>query len=321
MFAPPAVAGDITYAFSCSGRVFAAGSGRGDVQWAIDLDTLTPGAEIHGQPAIVGDQLFVPVDSARGGAVYAISRSNGTVLWRETTPLARERGFSTDVLASGTSIVTISAGHELVAFEQATGKRKWLVPLLDGSTRAERRHSAAVADGRVYCTAGSDLLIVAAADGRILHRIPLGAAASSSVAVHRDRIYVGLADKTLRTFDRDGRQLSRAVLPDAALTPAVISGNVAVVLTSGDEVVGVSRTATIWRLPAEGEWTSPRLLVAGGAVVAGNGGGDVVMIRARDGAVLDRLRVPDVVRGIAAGANGFVIGTLSGDVYAIRQRK
>ncbi|HEX6161368.1 MAG TPA: PQQ-binding-like beta-propeller repeat protein [Thermoanaerobaculia bacterium] len=310
MYARPAVAGDVVYVFSCSGKVFAADARTGEQEWMRDLALETPGAEMHGQPAIHGTTLFVPVDARGGGALYALDRRTGAILWE----VEKEGGFTTDILLAGNAAITITGRGELMALHRKTGRVLWSLKV--DAPAGERRLSAGLAGNRVYVTAGSDLLMVDAARGKVLRRIPLGAEPSSSVAAGGGHVMVGLRNRTLRILTTGGRDTATVVLPDAAVA-ITRSGEGAVLLTSGDEVVAISKKDVLWRFGKGEKWSSPRFAFFRDQLLAGTESGRVVVVDPVTGKVVREFQVKGMARGIAASGEMVIVGTLAGEVFGV----
>lgn len=309
--------GDVVYAYSCSGKVVALDEDSGAPRWIRDISALTPRGEIHGQPAVHEKLLIVPVDSrAAGGAVYALDRESGEVRWRSTTPLAEhDGGFTTDILVSGANVITISARGELVALRASDGRIAWSADL--GDAPAERRLSATLAHGVLYVTAASELRLLRPDTGKLLRRRSLGAEPATSVVAGRNHIYVGLKDKTLRVLDRDGDDVSTIALPDVAVSLHSPAKDLVAVLTAGDELLGVSHRAMLWRHGKGKEWSSPRFVSTGGNVVAGASSGEIVVLDGKRGEIVRRLQVKGMPRGIALSGSALIVGTLAGNIYRV----
>jgi outer membrane protein assembly factor BamB len=302
---------------SCAGTVTAVDARSGDTLWTFDLTAATGAAEVHGRMLVAGDTLYVPADHADGGHVYAIDTNSGTARWRAATEkAANDGGFSTDLINAFDSLVTITAGHELVSIDYKTGAIRWSQQL-GGS--GPRRLSADYDRKRIYCTDRSDLVIVNAADGKILGRHPMGAEATTSVTVAERAVYVGLADNRLAAFDADSGKLLRAVtLPHRAVwTPRDMSGTV-MVLTLGDELVAadLGLTGILWRRGTPGEWNSPRIERWRNYALAGDDRGIVEALDPATGKVAHTFEVQGTVRGIGVTTDVLYIGTLRGDVFA-----
>jgi outer membrane protein assembly factor BamB len=297
--------------------VTAADAKSGETLWEFDLNEATGSAEVHGTMLILGDTLYVPTDSPAGGYVFALDARNGTERWRATTELAgASGGFITDLVNAFDSIVTVTSHHELVSLDFETGKVRW-VRKLGGS--GERRLSAALYKRRIYLTDGTDLLVVDPKNGNELARYPMGAAATTSVAVIEDAVYVGLQPDRLAAFAiHNGRLAKSIALPHRAVwTPRSIDSTV-LVLTLGDELVatGLDLEKILWRRGTEGEWNSPRIERWEQYALVGDDHGMVAAIDPKSGEIVRRFEVKGTVRGIGVTQDVLYIGTLRGDVFA-----
>jgi outer membrane protein assembly factor BamB len=206
-------------------------------------------------PTVVGDRLFV---GSCSGVFYAFDKRTGDVLWAHDTakdgatanfhgdPLVAgdlivtgsdstqdgfvyafeqatgkvrwkvpvEGGASTDVLRHGNHALTVTAGGELLCLDLETGERKWSIPPEIPHPEFQRS-SAVLASGMVFF-AGPDsrLYAVDAGSGRLLWTRDIGGVPSTSLATLGDHLYVGTRDDRFLRLDLYSGQLGGMIATD-----------------------------------------------------------------------------------------------------------
>ncbi|CAK9885624.1 MAG: Outer membrane protein assembly factor BamB [Candidatus Erwinia impunctatus] len=124
----PASAEGMVYAADRKGIVKSMDVGDGSVEWTVDLAenaglfSKSRSALLSGGITIAGNQLFI---GSERGVVYALDRSNGSVLWH--TNVAGE-ALSRPVVSDGLVLIHTSNGI-LQALDQTTGVSRWSVNL------------------------------------------------------------------------------------------------------------------------------------------------------------------------------------------------
>lgn len=309
MYVSPTVVGDLVYAASCSGKLFALDRHRGEVRWSFDT-----GATFHGEPVVTDKLLVIPSDA---GFVYAFELGTGEVRWKTPLPPA---GVLSDLVRVGPTVVGLDSLGQLFSLDLATGGLQWLFPPEGTSEERQRVQPPAAAGERVFF-AGSrgDVYCVDAFSGEEIWRRELGAPVTTAVVLAGDAVVVGTEDRRLARLSlADGEVLSRIELPEQpAGTPAAAPG--AVVLLAGSSLLAAvdpDLKSIRWTLPSVAGFSSPRPLLAGDTVLAGTEEGEVMAARLADGSVVWRATGSGVVRGLGASAGTYFIGTLAGTVYA-----
>jgi outer membrane protein assembly factor BamB len=112
--------GDASGAFA-----YERGEGR---RWRRDFGDEREGGAVTFSPAVDGDAVYVTVTSSSDRGIDALDRGNGEVLWSAEGP----RAFQSPVRVG--SLLLVPVDYELLAFDAATGERRWSTP-----TPADRR--------------------------------------------------------------------------------------------------------------------------------------------------------------------------------------
>lgn len=206
---------------------------------ALDLDgrrvwqtPIAPHATHQGfgsSPAIYGGLVFVTTDSRGGGAVTALDRATGTIVWQDKQRPAKANYASPVVLRAAGADQLLVSGCDLVSsFEPLTGKKRWEVAgsttecvttmVTDGklvfvSGGYPKKHTQAIRadgsgttawennfqvyvpsmvvhDGHVYASGDGGVAICWKSDtGEETWKSRLGGTFSSSLVLVRDRLY------------------------------------------------------------------------------------------------------------------------------------
>lgn len=147
LYLTPLNTGDLLYAASADGEVYAVESGNGKVVWYKKLD-----AQVFAGVGGDQDQLYLVT---RDASLMALSREDGEVLWE--TPLPNE------VLATpqsnGTIVVVQTTDGKVLSFNTQTGEKAWqydsVVPVLSMRAAAPP-------------LVGSELVLAGFANGKLL---------------------------------------------------------------------------------------------------------------------------------------------------------
>jgi outer membrane protein assembly factor BamB len=233
----PAVAGGTVFVGSSSGYLYAFGAATGAVRWRRDL-----GGAVTAPPLVASGQVIV---GSRGGDVYAFDAATGARNWRHHTWAVwdaaaaanglvyvtsdRQRVFAlhattgsvawtADIRGRGRGVPAVAGGRVFVgtdrgrvyAFDAADGRELWRTNALVHGATGVVRMAPAVADGRVYVTAGETLasgkmtghaVALGVADGRIVWRATLADYSTSSPAYADGVLFLGSFDHRLYAFD------------------------------------------------------------------------------------------------------------------------
>jgi outer membrane protein assembly factor BamB len=101
------------------------GEGR---RWRREFGDEREGGAVPFSPAVDDEAAYVTVTSSSDRGIYALDRGSGEVLWSVRGP----RAFQSPVRVG--SLLLVPVDYELLAFDAATGERRWSTP-----TPADRR--------------------------------------------------------------------------------------------------------------------------------------------------------------------------------------
>src|SRR5206468_1822191 len=118
---------------------------------------------------------YIPLSSGR---VVAVDLDQATIRWSHdlTTSMAP---------AVSDGLVVIAGDEQLAAFEAATGKPRWIVPVPGGLTTPPLVDAGWV----VAPAAGGDVLTIRATDGHVLWAKSLGAKVVATPFIAGDAVY------------------------------------------------------------------------------------------------------------------------------------
>jgi outer membrane protein assembly factor BamB len=292
----------------------------GRLRWETQLSSDSGQYFFHGDPLIAGDVIVVGADRTTGASVHALDRSTGRELWKH----AAGRGVNGPI--AGTDGRAHAAGVEgrLLSFDVGSGALRWTldlkVPGFEGPAAAGDRVFAGTVDGALYG--------LSAETGREEWRLNLGAPVSTSVTASAGDLYLGTAEGSIHRIEaRRGtvvasRKLDPALIPRSV--PARTADSVLVLLTdqSADYRALVSVDPALegirWRVSAEKNWTTSRVFVWGDVIVLGTASGDVAAYCGKTGVLAWSRSVNGPVRAVGGAEDILLVGTRSGDLYALR---
>lgn len=332
MFTTPAVAGNTVYVGACPGSFFALDADTATVEWTHDTADDGDPANFHGDALITDELVVVGADATTAAHLYAFERADGAVRWKLPFP----GGVSVQVLRHGDTAVTVAANGEVLAVDLETGSPAWLVEAPKGVADAPVRRDPALHDGRLFVARYPGRVdAYDASTGELVWSRDLGMQIKTSVAVFRDQVVVGTAKPgggALVRLDPDsGEVLGTQSLrgePNGDPRPA---GECLVLLTARDvssegghpapshhlSCIEPASGDPQWSIPSDAEWSTYRPLVLEDQVVAGHEG-RLVGVSKDKGAVLWERHVDAVPRGLGASEKRLYVGTLGGEIRAVR---
>lgn len=127
----PSTDGQTIYAGSGSGHVYAINASDGGLVWTNPLSV--DGATSIFNPVIDGGVLYVTVrhfTNPSTGAITALDRSNGDVLWWHVFPSEAPTGSGPvgKVVVHGGTVITSNDNGKIYALDKITGETKWIAP-------------------------------------------------------------------------------------------------------------------------------------------------------------------------------------------------
>lgn len=151
------------------------------LRWSADLEG-PPSAGLATDNA----RVFVPLAT---GGLLAIDAGNGGTLWRADVT-------TTERPAAANDLVYVVASDVLQAFDGATGRPAWQVPLAAALSAPLVARSGWV----IAALQTGDVVALRGADGTELWRQALGAAVVAPPAINGDRLYLPGADGVVRVL-------------------------------------------------------------------------------------------------------------------------
>lgn len=126
----PAVDGDRVYiTFASGGAVTASALGKdGKILWQTKFSEYQIHQGYGSSPALHQDLVFVCADHHGGGAVAALSRKTGDVVWRQTRPKAPNYPSPVVLKADGKDQLILTGCDLVSSYDPPTGKVLWEVP-------------------------------------------------------------------------------------------------------------------------------------------------------------------------------------------------
>jgi len=222
-------------------------------------------------------------DDHSGTGVEGLSDVVVSILWRVPTgqPVTRPPAVTPDgVFLGGTD-------GKIRAFALADGGARWTMTVAAGEATYAR-----ATGGVVYATtAGGAIVAVDAGTGRKLWSVDTGTTFSAALAIGNDRVYAGGRDAALYAYRITGsHRRQRAWTGGEIRTTPILVGDAAIVASTDGKVYAAVGSWIRWKRdigrPAEGP------VAAGDAACTPLTDGSVQCVRAADGRVLPRIKLP-----------------------------
>lgn len=168
---PPAVAGNIVYMGSSSGRLYALDANTGSLKWVYYAPQQPPGyAYIKSSPTVFNNVVYCNVarDQANGDMIYALDANTGVLKWSYSVgvkiTIIGSLAASNNTLYFG----TYPGPSKLYALDASTGSVKWTYIMVNQTTTG----TPTVVNGVVYIaamdhTAGSKIFALDASIGSL----------------------------------------------------------------------------------------------------------------------------------------------------------
>ncbi len=243
---PPTVSGGLVFVATHDARLWAIETGRGRVRWSLDATPGDAGVISGAAPAINGELVVAPFNSAE---VRGLLASSGAGVWATTVAGTRAgqvyasvNDISADPVVAGGRVYVGSAAGRMAALDADSGQQLWHAA--DGAISA-----VTVAGGALFAvTDKAELVRLNAADGTRVWAVELPLFRKDNRVRRRKdifahfgpvlaggRLWVASDDDLLRSFDpTDGALLSEVALPGGATTnPALAGGTMYLVNAKG----------------------------------------------------------------------------------------
>jgi len=270
---PAVVADGIAYIGNANGSIRALSMTDGSLVWRHDI----PHGKMASSPAIVGNELLV---HGMDGHVWALSRSDGRLLWHLTVGSPIE---SSPVVVGGLDLFGAWDGT-ITALDVSTHRIRWR--RYDG---CKITSSAAVSGGTVYLGDYCGRLIaLRLRDGKLRFSRSVGGRVYGTPAVAAGRVFVPSSTAgSLTAFTTSGRFLwRRSTGAYVYSSPAAVGGRVFFGSYNGLlYALSASTGRTLWTRSAGGP-ISGAVVVVDGVAYAGSFAHRIVGADARTGKVL-----------------------------------
>ncbi len=306
---------------SCNGIFRALDVKTGRVRWETKVSPDSAQYFFHGDPLVAGDTIVVGSDAAGGANVHAFNRTTGQELWRHPA----DRGVTGPIVGfNRRAFAAQSSEGLLLSLDLDSGELRWTA-----SIKLPGFEGPAAAKNRVFAGDVSGSLFALNADtGAEEWKVTLTAPVSTSVSASANSLYVGTADGLVVEVDPHQGKVLSSLKVDDMLQPAgvpVVSGeNVLVLLVdkSADyrSLVSLDRNVmrVRWRVNAEKNWLTSRVFIWGDLVVLGTLSGEISAFCTNTGAQVWSRTVKGRVRSIGGAEGTLLVGTQSGDLYALK---
>lgn len=176
--------------------------------------------------------------------------------------------------------------------------------------------------GDVVFSAPDGALYRVTPDGDVVWRTEIGCDASTSVAADGDDVWVGCGDGTLfRLAAASGEIRGRRGL-DRPLEGQLTLVNDLLVIPGGRGWLGAVRRdleRPVWERTDLPRLSVVQPLVWDDALLTGGAEGELVALRPADGRTLWRIELEGSVRGLGAAGDILLVGTIQGEVHALRR--
>jgi|GEM_PF-2204741 len=218
---PPTVADDFLVATSDQGDVTALEASTGDTQWTRTFGDDHQRARIPAPPAVDDDSVYVTADGSAAQGIYALDRETGETQWEIPGP-----NIPRPLVRAADIVLASYDRYELVAFDAASGDRRWSKAMYEG-----RLFPPAVGHGRVFSADEETVYTLAVANGDVQWEQDLDVAGSPVVI--GESVVVPTTDQIVGLSTEDGRELW--ALSEKSATGCVpVSGGL--IHTSGNTV-------------------------------------------------------------------------------------
>lgn len=306
---------------SCAGVFYALDKTSGNVLWSHDAAKGEKKVGFHGDPIITEDLIIIGTDingeASGNGYVYAFERTAGKERWK----VATGRGIASDLVRIESSLFGVTLSDELVSVDLTSGKRNWTFTSREG--RADRMPSApSISSGCLfYGDRDGGLFAINSKDGRVVWQRELTTPVSTSLVAAGESVYFGAANHLYRVNRKTGEIEAHLLASGWSFGRPIISADSLLVFI-GDTLTcfDLSLKKTRWSRKSPSKWTTPRPLLIGPTILAGNEAGEVFAYRITDGALQWSGRFKGIIRSIGNSGRTFYIGTKQGTVYAFREQ-
>lgn len=305
---------------SCNGLFRALELKTGRARWETKVSPDPDQYFFHSDLLVVGDVIVAGSDRATGASIHAFDRSTGKELWRH----AAGRGVDGPIAGISGRAYAATLEGQLLSLGVSSGTLGWSIPLkvppFEGPATAVDRVFAGSVDGGLYG--------LNAETGREEWRTNLSAPVTTSVTVSASNVYVGTRDGIMHRVDARSGTVIRSLKLHPSLIPRSVPVRTATSLLTlltdqgADYRVLVSIDPALervgWQVAATKTWSTSRVFVWGDVVVLGTSSGDVLAYCKDTGIPVWSRTVKGPVRSVGGAQDTLLVGTQTGDLYALR---
>ena len=286
---------------------------------------------------MVTDSLVIITIDGTAGRVYALTRSEGKLVWQydvtEETGLGV--GVTTDLILLGESVFGVTTGDRLIRLDLTTGELLWdfqspFDPEFSywniGPAARESVVFFAGINGWVYC--------LHLQTGKVLWKTDIGVRPTTSLMLVESDLYIGGADSLLYKLSvDDGKVIKSLKLKGSPIYRLNMHNSALYVFIEGDlEFPGVvtnllavnaNLSEIIWEFPTspDAQWSGKKPYHYRDWIVTGNAEGEVFLLDPLSGEVDASFGTDGVIRSMGFDDDVIYIGTQEGTVHAVRVKQ
>ena len=304
----PSVAGDLVYATSVRGTVYALDSRTGAIRWQHRVGNPGDRTWAYQAPTVDGGVVYQAYSTQAGAAVVALDAGSGAVRWLRTGLGANWHSFGTAAVGGGL-VFSAAQGGRISALDAATGAVKWSRAPAGGWTRS----APVFAGNLLLMTFQGDILVaVDPATGVEKWRYRstgssylFGGGTATAPAVADGVAYAGFADGSVAALDlATGKPKWTQPTGGGVISSPAVSGGT-VYVGSNDGAVRGFATDTgqpLWKYEL-GPWVASSPAISGNALVVGAWDGNLYAFTPSGGPKVPRWStVTGTVRDAAGAA-------------------
>lgn len=327
MFAPPAVAGNLVFVGSCSGKFYALDWRTGALSWSYDIRQDGKQMSFHGAMFIDKTQVLFGADlscAADGiGHVYAADRESGRILWKYRSPV----GVSSNLVRTHSSLCFGNTAAEWGCLDPTDGGLRWKAGPVASKSPCEMPMWADTDGERLFVVAADGAVIaLRASDGGVLWKRQLRSQATTSPVIAQGVLHIGAANdriyslkaatgRILHSLRVAGKPIGRPTIGPQGLyffieKDTKPKGLLVALDPTGKEVK--------WSREHARSFASEQPHIWRDVIVTGDCAGAINAFSVADGTSQWQMNVVGCVRSIGSSREFLFVGAQEGTVYAVR---
>jgi len=226
-YASPAVISGVVYAGSYTGTFYALNATTGATIWSRSFGS---NSIILSSPMVMNGVVYCA--EYESGTVYALSISNGNILWSTTLNGSVD---SSPVVVAGTLV--IGGGNSIYGLNASTGVIDWQY-----TTGAPVESTAAIAGGVAYIGSNDDYVYAIHVEGNnpgtLLWRSQTQAAIGAATpAVANGQVFIGSGDGTMYSFDARTGSVDWTAAVGSSINSATVANGVVYASAEAGEIL------------------------------------------------------------------------------------